>query len=213
MFGRKTRDQIAPGMSAAQVVALLGSPKSETGAEDLSSSYSAASGGKPPRQRFWSYRNKPRGVDTDLVLQDDHVVRVRQTSRRTGAVVRDDEISASRASGRANLIMSDVRRLPTADGAAIQRDFLEIAEAWGAREVLDISDDDLPRWIATVLADNVAAGYTELQRDWGGSQNPPRVQLNLLNPALATGWRPYRIVRRDEDTFAVYGHSSMYPPA
>lgn len=96
MFGRK-RDTVGPeqvvlGMSEAELVALLGQTKRQSSTEDVLASYKNVAGGsKLPRQRFLSYLNKPRGYDTDLVVQDGRVVRVRQTSRRSGEVLRDEE--------------------------------------------------------------------------------------------------------------------------
>ncbi|MFD4440013.1 hypothetical protein ACFWPK_09555 [Nocardia sp. NPDC058519] len=85
--------QVALGMTEAEVVALLGYTNKQVSTEELLASYTAVvTDGKLPSQRFWSYPNKPRGYDTDLAFQGDQLVRVRQTLRRTGEVVRDEEM-------------------------------------------------------------------------------------------------------------------------
>ncbi|MBY8857347.1 hypothetical protein K7711_12725 [Nocardia sp. CA2R105] len=93
MFGRKKEDPgiVVLGMSEAELVAVLGRTRKQSSTEDLLASYGTVVGGQRlPSRRFLVYDNKPRGYDTNLVLQDGKVVRVQQTSRRTGEVVRDE---------------------------------------------------------------------------------------------------------------------------
>ncbi|MFE9789329.1 hypothetical protein ACFYO7_28515 [Nocardia salmonicida] len=207
-------EQVALGMTAAEVVALLGYTSKQVSTEEVLASYRAVvTDGKLPSQRFWSYSNKPRGYDTDLVFQGDQLVRVRQTSRRTGEIVRDEEMSDP-VGAQADKVFMATRQLPPGEAEDIQRDFAEVADAWGAREVLVVAAGDLRGWIAKLLADNATESYTDLRIDMQASECPPRVQLFAISESQAIAGRPsaraYRIVRQSDGDFAVYGHPGIY---
>ncbi|WP_062992065.1 hypothetical protein [Nocardia anaemiae] len=120
-----------------------------------------------------------------------------------------------RADDRMSAMSVDIRtaaqRLPTASADDIQRDFLTVKDAWGAKEVVVVvGADALQRRIAKIVADNESDGFTESRVKVVTDECPARVQLDSLNVSRTTGWRPYRIVKREDGEFAMYGHSSMY---
>lgn len=207
-------EQVALGMMESEVVALLGYTNKQVSTEEILASFTVVvTDGKLPSQRFWSYSNKPRGYNTDLVFQGDQLVRVRQTSRRTGEVVRDEEISDP-VGAQADKVVMAARQLPPGEAEDIQRDFAKVADAWGARAVLVVAAGDLRGWIAKLLADNAAESFTDLRIDVEVSERPPRVRLIAISESLLIAGRPsaraYRIVHQLDGDFAVYGHPGMY---
>ncbi|MBH0781416.1 hypothetical protein [Nocardia bovistercoris] len=101
----------------------------------------------------------------------------------------------------------------------IEQDFLTVAQVWGAERVLDLDPKGLEWLIEKILADNASEGFYShgIFAEMAPKQRPPRIQLNLTG--VSGEERSFRIAKRTEGIFAVYGHASMYgvhpprPPA
>ncbi|MFD4456823.1 hypothetical protein [Nocardia sp. NPDC058480] len=135
-------------------------------------------------------------------------MRFRFDRKRTG----DDAAEGTRAAGVANAVLADkviaaAQQLPPVSIEEIEPGFQLVADVWGAKEIVVISPGELRRRISKLLADNGSDGFTDSSVKTPAGGGPPHVQLDSMSDST---WRPYRIFKNDSDTFAVYGHATMY---
>jgi hypothetical protein len=110
-------------------------------------------------------------------------------------------------------VITAAEGLPAAREDDIQHNYDFAGPKWGAREILILTSDELRRRLEAVCAADAASGFTIINTSIssGGSQDNalPYVQLNTINHTLRSG-RPYRITKREDGRFAVYGHAALY---
>jgi hypothetical protein len=110
-------------------------------------------------------------------------------------------------------ILAAVEGLPVARDDDVQYDYDFAGPKWGSREILVLTGDELRRRIEAVCAADAASGFmtidmsafSEASRD----NALPYVQLNTLRDTPGA-FRPYRITKRNDGRFAVYGHAALY---
>jgi hypothetical protein len=110
-------------------------------------------------------------------------------------------------------VLRAAEKLPVARDGDVQCDFDSVGPKWGAREILALPGGELRRRLEAVCSADTASGFTvtdvsmppmDLQAD-----PVPYVQLNTFSATLRT-FRPYRIMKRNDGRFAVYGHPALY---
>ncbi|WP_030450036.1 hypothetical protein [Actinocatenispora sera] len=105
--------------------------------------------------------------------------------------------------------MAEVGNLAAASSADIRDNFDRVRDTWGAREVLDLTAEELRRQVTDILTTDRRAGFTETMVDADEGPAQPNVQFNTISIESGTG-RFYRIMRREDGRYALFGHEAMY---
>jgi hypothetical protein len=110
-------------------------------------------------------------------------------------------------------VLAAAAGLPVARDDDVQYDFDFAGPKWGAREILVLTSDELRCRLAAVCAADAANGFTTMTMSMSSKESwdkaLPYVQLDTLSDTLRT-FRPYRITKRNDGRFAVYGHATLY---
>lgn len=115
-------------------------------------------------------------------------------------------------------LLTAAKNLAASDDDVIQSEFAYLSKVWGAREIIDLGSDvdSAKDRLEAMVRKNLNAGFTSFSmatgdgtpvRGSGEGVSPAYVQLHAEN---ASTFRPYRIVKRTDGRFALYGHSSLY---
>ena len=105
--------------------------------------------------------------------------------------------------------MAAAESLTAARDDEIQNNFDSVQSKWNAKEILSLSAEGLRRQVAEILTNDADEGFTEVIASNDRDSTPPRVQFNTISTRTGTG-RFYRIMRRQDGTYALYGHHAMY---
>ncbi|MEV0839903.1 hypothetical protein AB0I55_10130 [Actinocatenispora sera] len=106
-------------------------------------------------------------------------------------------------------VMAEVGNLAAASSADIRDNFDRVRDTWGAREVLDLTAEELRLQVTDILTTDRRAGFTETMVDADEGPAQPNVQFNTISIESGTG-RFYRIMRREDGRYALFGHEAMY---
>lgn len=112
-----------------------------------------------------------------------------------------------------NSIIDAARNLPGVSDAEIEENFLAIRDTWDAREVLTLVANDLRAVIIETLCGDMREGFS-VRQVHPLVEPESYLQFNTISDsALVAGrgtFRGYRIVKREDGRFALYGHAAMY---
>jgi hypothetical protein len=106
--------------------------------------------------------------------------------------------------------------LPSANGD-IQQDLGYLSHRYHCEEILVLAKSPARELLRKVVQDDFARGFDHVQVTSRGAGGVPFVQLNLANstymrrtPGGNQSVRLYRVVKRDDGQFALYGHLALY---
>jgi hypothetical protein len=105
---------------------------------------------------------------------------------------------------------------PSAD-SDIQQDLGYLSHRYHCEEILVLAKASARELLRKVVQDDFARGFDDVQVTSRDEGKVPFVQLNLANsaylrrtPAGTQSVRPYRVVKREDGQFALYGHLALY---
>jgi hypothetical protein len=122
-------------------------------------------------------------------------------------------IATAPASDIIDRVLAAAKDLPVARPEDIQYDFDFAGPKWGSRKILILTDRQLRRRLKAVCKADAASGCSIFGMSTSEEESPhgplPYVQLNTLS-STRLAFRPYRITRRADGRYAVYGHAALY---
>jgi hypothetical protein len=122
-------------------------------------------------------------------------------------------IATAPASDIIDRVLAAARDLPVARPEDIQYDFDFAGPKWGSRKILILTDRTLRLRLKAVCKADEASGCTIFGMSTSVEESPhsplPYVQLNTLS-SNRLAFRPYRIAKRPDGRYAVYGHPALY---
>lgn len=207
---------VTVGMSEQEVRSLLGPPHRQTNTDEYFQKMKnegvkvVVGGDKRPQQSFWLYLNQPPGYDTQITLQEDRVVNARQVPTHDKPAASRPDLDEDVERPGVQNIVDAAQGLPVASDAEIDADFSAVVDTWGAVEVLKLTADDLRWTVIETLCGDVREGFIlgkiNVREGFEGRAGVFLQFSTLRYP----GFQPYCIAKRQDGTFALYGHRAMY---
>jgi hypothetical protein len=114
-------------------------------------------------------------------------------------------------------LISAADGLPASADSDIQRDLGYLSHRYHCGEILVLAKASARELLGKVVQDDFSRGFDDLQVTSRAEGEVPFVQLNLTHstyvrrtPAGNQSVRLYRVVKREDGQFAMYGHLALY---
>ncbi|WP_406633888.1 hypothetical protein [Amycolatopsis sp. WGS_07] len=103
----------------------------------------------------------------------------------------------------ADAAIAAATELPDSDQDQIEDDFADVSPRWGCAEIIVLDAADARALLRAVLSSDAAEGFSR------SSVTTSAFDVQLTTHGAET-FRPYRIVKREDGQFSLYGHASLY---